>query len=71
MNAQQLNSALPTEVEPNDALVVGSVELPLVAALLVEQAKAKGHEKQLKEYGFASFEFDKLPFIIKLLRHVA
>jgi hypothetical protein len=56
-----------TEVESNAALAVGSAELPLVAALMAEQAKIKDldHEKQLVDHGFATYEFDKLPFIIE------
>ena len=54
-----------TEVESNTALAVGSAELPLVAALMAEQAKIKDHEKQLADHGFATFEFNKLPFIIE------
>ena len=53
------------KVESNDALPAGSAEFPLIAALLAEQAKAKDHERQLKDFGFASFEFDKLPFIVE------
>ena len=41
------------------ALAADSAELPLVAALLAEQAKIKDHEKQPVDHGFASFEFDK------------
>ena len=40
-------------------------KLPLVAALLAEQAKIKDHEEQLADFGFATHEFDKLPFIIE------
>ena len=54
-----------TEVESNTALVTGSAELPLVAALMVEQAKIKEHEKQLADHGFATYESDKLPFNIE------
>ena len=56
-----------TEVESNAALQLsaGSAELPLVAALIAEQAKIKDHEKQLVDHGFATYEFDKLPFIIE------
>ena len=54
-----------TEVESNSALAVGSAELPLVAALMAEQAKIKDREKQLGDHGFATFEFDNLPFIIE------
>ena len=54
-----------TEVESNIALAAGSAELPLVAALMAEQAKIKDHEKQLAVHGFATYEFDKLPFIIE------
>ena len=54
-----------TEVESNTALAAGSTELPLVAALMAEQAKIKDHEKQLADHGFATYEFDKLPFIIE------
>ena len=54
-----------TQVEPNDALDVGSAELPLIAALLAEQAKMKDHERQPTNFGFATFEFDKLPFIVE------
>ena len=55
------------EVESNAPLAAGSVELPLEAALLAEQlqAKIKGHEEQLADLGFATFEFDKLPFVIE------
>ena len=42
-----------------------SAELPLVAALVAEQAKIKDHEKQLVDHSFATYEFDKLPFIIE------
>ena len=31
---------------------------------MVEQSKIKDHEKQLADHGFATYEFDKLPFII-------
>ena len=53
-----------TEVEFNPALAAGSAELPLVATIMAEQAKVKDHEKQLADHGFATYEFDKLPFII-------
>ena len=56
-----------TEVESNSALTAGSVELPLVAALMAEQAKIKDHEKQSVDHGFATYEFDKLPFIMEHL----
>ena len=32
---------------------------------MAEQAKIKDHEKQLADHGFATYEFDKLPFIIE------
>ena len=32
---------------------------------MADQAKMKDHETQLKNHGFASFEFDKLPFVIE------
>ena len=32
---------------------------------MAEQAKIKDHEKQLVDHGFATYEFDKLPFIIE------
>jgi hypothetical protein len=32
---------------------------------MAEQAKIKDHEKQLVGHGFATYEFDKLPFIIE------
>ena len=54
-----------TEVESNATLAAGSAELPLVAALMPEQAKIKDHEKQLAGRGFATYEFDKLPFVIE------
>ena len=54
-----------TEVESNAALAARSAELPLVAALMAEQAKIEDHEKQLVDHGFATYEFDKLPFIIE------
>ena len=55
------------EVESNTALAAGWAELPLVAALMAEQAKIKDHdhEEQLADHGFATYEFDKLPFIIE------
>ena len=54
-----------TEVESDSALAAGSAKLPLVAALMADQAKMTDHETQLKKHGFASFEFDKLPFVIE------
>ena len=54
-----------TKVESNAALAAGSAELPLVAPLMAEQAKNKAHEKQLVDHGYATYEFDKLPFIIE------
>ena len=36
-----------------------------MAALVADQAKMTDHETQLRKHGFASFEFDKLPFVIE------
>ena len=32
---------------------------------MAEQVKIKDHEKQLADHGFATYEFEKLPFIIE------
>ena len=46
-------------------MVAGSAELPLVAALMAEQTKIKDHEKRLVDHVIATYEFDRLPFIIE------
>ena len=32
---------------------------------MADQAKIKDHEKQLVDHGLATYEFDKLPFVIE------
>ena len=54
-----------TKAESNDALAARSTGVPLVAALLAEQAKVTDYEMQSRNRGFASFEFVKLPFVIE------